>query len=168
MKYAVDALILLIIVVVLVFGELYLKMDRNRAVARQCLKKLTVPLSDWVACTEKIVAAKPTDTHLSADLEAAIRNYKSLTNAQLFEIPGAINEVHRITKMIASDDADNPAIAAAGKELTDIFTLIIDTVDRHNISVYKLDLQLNKAFFGTVGKVFKFQKMTHIESLVVL
>ena len=168
MKYLFDILVLLIIAVIIVFGELHLKMERNRAIAEQCLKNLTKPLDAWISCAEKILTVEHKSASLSADLVEAINYYKALNKKQLFERPDALNQIHRLIKLIVANEEFNEAIIALGKELTHQFALFVDTVDKYNLSVYRLDLQLNKTLFCMVGKISRFKKLDSIVNLTVL
>lgn len=168
LHYILYILAIILIAAVLIAGELHLKMDKYRATAELCLKKLTDPFADWISCAEKITTLELSDTQLQGKLVSAIEAYRSLTKKQLFERPNALNEIHRLVKLIVSKEPDNPVVTKTGNELTQLFVLFVDLVDKYNLSVYKLDKQLNKTFSGIVGKISRFKKLDSIVNLTVL
>ena len=164
MDKVLSILVLIIIIGIIIIGEIYLKMDRNRAIAITLLKR--IDFTDWLDTISAMFAACPPEwLEAYSPLKS---EYDSAGSRHILKKVSILNEMRSLAKKAVSDNLDNARVVALAEQLTDDFMTFADLQLGYNDCVYKVNHALEGGASQAVGKLFRVHRLDKLSELTVL
>ena len=145
-------------------GEIYFKIDRNRAIALAFLKQ--IDFANWLNTAEKMFAScssKWLETYSSLKNE-----FNSVNNKHIQNKVAVLNEIHVLAKKAITENLDNTNAVALAKQLTDEYLVFAELQFDYNTYVHKVNHALEGKFSGVLAKVLSLHQLDVLSDLTIL
>ncbi len=164
----IAVVILIAVVVILLSGELYFRMDKSRSRALVCLKKMDPGIQKWLRLSNVVLTSENVSSDLSreyAELNAALA---AVPPKRPQEIVPILNRIYLLNCSAVADNIDDPLLTRTVYELTSTYNSISQLREEYNTYVADLNDKLEGRFFGRIGKLARFSHFEKLRDLSIL
>ena len=164
MDKVIPVLVIIFVVGIIVIGEIYFRMDRNRTIALALLKQMD--FTRWLDTAEKMFSACPqkwTDAYspLKSELD-------SINPRHSFKKVAVLNSIRSLGKEAIAENLDNTEAVAFARQLTDDFMIFANLQLDYNGYAYKVNHALEGGVSRAVGALFHVHRLDKLSDLTVL
>ena len=165
MDLMVAILLCLMFLALIILGEIYLEMDKQRACAIECLKKMSENLDKWVDRTVELAGFSDSGQKTAEELRALAQSYIGCKkNKKTLMAVSLVNSM--VTLSVPLEDM------ASGPEASTILqarAVAADSLnflrDEYNKCARKLNRRLGKKIPAAVGRLFRIGRMEELRQL---
>ena len=161
-------LCLVVVVAIIIAGELYLKMDKNRTFALVFLKKMNDGIENWVSIADKLFQTGNVSSSAAEEYSALEANLHSIKKKHAYKKVPLINQIHALAVKSVSENINNPQVSSLGNELTYAFLEFSNMQSEYNLSASAVNAALEKTVSGRIGKIMHIHPMDKMDDLTVL
>lgn len=165
MDLPIAILLCLFFLTLIVFGEIYFGLDKQRMRAIACIQNMRENLDKWVEGTVELAESSDTGRKAADDFRALAQDYFSYKRYK--EIMKAVSLVNSLAAMAAPLEDE-----AFGTKAGKILAARADSADRveplrneYNNCVRRLNSRLDKKIPAVVGKLFRISRMEKLNQL---
>ena len=162
------ALCVVIVLAIIISGELYLKMDRNKSLALVFLKKMSKGLDSWIAITDNLFEVCSVNADIAKKYSELSSQYHSIKNKHAYKKVPIINQIFELVRHAISENMSDQQIIEFGRELTQTFLDFNNLQVEYNASASNLNNALEKKVSGTIGKVMRMRPLETLVDLSIL
>lgn len=162
------AAVLTVVVLILIAGNLYFKMDRTRAMANTHLKKLLPSLEGWLDTADILFSHSYMSRDLAGQYEALRSQYKSLGKKDGSGHVTLINELYALTEKALPECLPFPGASELGQKLSEQYTDFMITMSYYNESVSELNRLISHPINSAIAKVTRIKPMEKLTPMELL
>lgn len=164
MDKVIPVLVIILVVGIIVIGEIYFRMDRNRTIAIALLKQMD--FASWLDTAEKMFSACPQKwmdaySPLKSELD-------SINPRHSFKKVAVLNSIQSLGKAAIAENLDNTEAVAFARQLTDDFLVFANLQLDYNSYAYKVNHALEGGVSRAVGTLFHVHRLEKLSDLTVL
>jgi hypothetical protein len=168
MDKALAILCIVVMLAIIISGELYLKMDKNKSLALLFLKKMDDGLKKWLSVADRLFALDSVDSGAREQYSKLIAEYGSIKKRHSYKKVSVICQIYDLVKNVISENTANPEISSLGREFTLAYLDFSHLQSEYNACTSKLNASLNKTISGTIGKITRLRPLDKLPELSVL
>lgn len=165
MDLAIAILLCLFFLALIILGEIYLEMDKQRTRAIICIKRMRVNLDKWIEETIALAESSATGRETASDLRSLAHDYFSCKRyKETLKVVSLINSMAAMSAPLED--------GAIGTEAGSILIARADYADNieplrreYNQCARKLNSRLDKKIPATVGRLLRISKMEELRRL---
>lgn len=164
MDKIISVLVIILVIAVIVIGEIYFRMDRNRTLAVALLRQMD--FTRWLDTAEKMFSACPKKwTDAYSPLKSELDSIKPRCISKKVAV---LNSIRSLGKEAIAENLDNAEAVAFARQLTDDFMAFADLQLDYNGYAYKVNHALEGGVSRTVGALFHAHRLDKLSDLTVL
>ena len=168
MDKVIAVLCIVVVLAIIVSGEIYLKMDKNKSLALLFLKKMDGGLKKWLSIADKLFALEETDANAREQYSRLISEYNGIKRKHSYKKVNVICQIYDLVKSVISENASNAEISELGRDFTLAFLDFSHLQAEYNACTSKLNTALGKTISGAIGKVMRVRPLDTLPELAVL
>ena len=168
MDKIIAVIILIAVILFLFFGELYFKLDKARASARFCFKKMEPKIREWLSLSEELVNYANESSKEVQKYRSLTDSYNSLSKKDSPSKVHLLNSIHESVCSVVSDNIDNPEILKTGRNLSSVYRTFSSQQLDYNVLVLDLNGRLERSLYQKIGKIMKIPPLEKLHDLSVL
>jgi hypothetical protein len=165
METALSIVVCVLILTLIVVGEIYLDMDKQKTRAIFLVKRMKDDMDEWIKATEELAGGRESGAETAEELRVLGLDYANCRKYKdILKRVSLVNEMAALSEQLAVD--------ASGPEAGRLLDARIDAAGNmeplrteYNRCAKKINGRLDKGISAAVGRLFRVQKLEELRDL---